>query len=112
MINVSNNKKQDRISPYSETEQTEYKDKRKINTYSKSLKRYYFFKCRSHSAPTPLNLAYLGDALILEAQLFLLEKVSHSLGLKVKRRIDITDWQSRKSPKVRIGKYTYYLLSS
>ena len=81
----------------------------KTNVYPKSLKKYYYFKCVAGEAPTPLNIAYLGDALIKEAQLFTLIKISKQIGYKIKTRNKITDYKRRKAPKIRIGKYVYYL---
>lgn len=112
---------QDRISPSPKCREGEEEVKEeevprylKANTYPKSLKSYYFFRCvkKEEPPPSPLNLAYLGDALIIEAQIFTAEKLSGQLGYKIKTRKQITNYRARKAPKIRIGKHTYYFIKS
>jgi hypothetical protein len=41
-----------------------------------------------------------------------IETLATTLGYKTKLRNEITNYQSRKLPKIKIGKYTYYLLTN
>jgi len=60
--------------------------------------------------PNAWVVAALGDGLIkTTAQKDILEKIAQQLNLKIKRRSELSDYRARKVPRVRIGKFSYYL---
>jgi hypothetical protein len=110
---TNDHKVQDRISPFpGEKEKGDKKEKEKPGAFWKSLKRYYYFSCSAGNPPTPLNLAYLGDALLKEAQLHMLFATAEVLGYEPKLRSEISDYKRHRLPRIRVGMFTYYLVSS
>lgn len=83
------------------------------NTFRKSLKRYWYFKSisKEESVPEPLMLCHIGDRWIKDAQIFAAAEIAQQINCDLKKRKEISDWARRHcTAKIRIGKYTYYLI--
>lgn len=103
-----NQKRIDRISLSQEQRDKE----KRIEKYKghKSLVRFLWCMTGGNATRYEIILAKLGDTLIKESEYYILNQVAKQLNLEVKMRTEISDYQRRKRPRVKIGKYTYYLM--
>ena len=87
------------------------RNERKKFKGQRSLKKWCYFKWQNGDGlPDTLYVASLADVIIKEEKIALMSKLAQILNYSVKRRNEISDYRRRLLPKLRIGRYTYYLM--
>lgn len=74
-----------------------------------NLQKYCYWKYKSGRNPSVVEIAKVGDNLIRLAKRKTLNECAAATGYEVKTRNEITNYRARKIPKIRIGKYAFYL---
>ena len=85
----------------------------------KSLQRYVFNTYQGYVSEEILKLAKLGDIFIKEERengqektIKAVKEMAEKMGGEIKLRKEISDYKSRRAPRIQIGKYKYYFIKS
>ncbi len=104
--------KQDIKEQKEEKEIKKTNKKKNIEFYKghKSLSEYIYNQYKRGVEVSPVKIAKLGDTLILESKIWAVKNIAKQLGYDIKTRSEISDWKTRHTPKIRIGRKMYYLI--
>ena len=80
-------------------------------TKKKSINKWlhWVWAVKNYSNISSRMIAYVGDRIAKQKMIAVMSEMAELFGCEPKRRKEITDWMSRKLPKIRIGKHLYYL---